>query len=165
MGRFKIIYFLFLFISVAFHSAWAGSLIPSLTGAIYPQLKKTDLASLGLGKPLVLSFFSVTCYPCRLEAPVLNELSQDYEKKGVRFIYVNLDDTNLRKRIPAYLKLTKVPFLVFLPSVDQVYERFLVTGLPYLIVYDAQGNEVYRHAGFDPDLKQSLTDTLKKLAP
>ena len=44
------------------------------------------------GEVLVLNFWYGACPPCRVEAPELEELNQQYEGKGVSFLGVNVRD-------------------------------------------------------------------------
>lgn len=45
-----------------------------------------------LGKVTVLNFWFAACAPCRVEAPLLEELHQEFKSKGVQFYGVNLRD-------------------------------------------------------------------------
>ncbi|MBO1267652.1 TlpA family protein disulfide reductase [Arthrobacter cavernae] len=45
-----------------------------------------------LGKVTVLNFWFAACAPCRVEAPVLEELHQEFKAQGVQFFGVNLRD-------------------------------------------------------------------------
>ena len=45
------------------------------------------------GKVVVLNFWYADCPPCRLEAPKLEKLNQQYSSKGVVFLGVNKTDT------------------------------------------------------------------------
>ncbi|BAS10733.1 thiol-disulfide oxidoreductase ResA [Arthrobacter sp. Hiyo4] len=44
------------------------------------------------GKVTVLNFWFAACAPCRVEAPILEELHQDFKDQGVQFFGVNLRD-------------------------------------------------------------------------
>jgi len=44
------------------------------------------------GRPVVLNFWASWCYPCREEAPLLEETWQEYKDRGVVFIGVNIKD-------------------------------------------------------------------------
>lgn len=44
------------------------------------------------GKVTVLNFWFAACAPCRVEAPVLEELHQEFKDQGVQFFGVNLRD-------------------------------------------------------------------------
>jgi thiol-disulfide isomerase/thioredoxin len=45
-----------------------------------------------LGKVTVLNFWFAACAPCRVEAPSLEALHQEFKTKGVQFLGVNLRD-------------------------------------------------------------------------
>jgi thiol-disulfide isomerase/thioredoxin len=45
-----------------------------------------------IGKVTVLNFWFAACAPCRVEAPILEELHQEFKSKGVQFYGVNLRD-------------------------------------------------------------------------
>jgi thiol-disulfide isomerase/thioredoxin len=45
-----------------------------------------------LGKVTVLNFWFAACAPCRVEAPQLEELHQEFKDQGVQFYGVNLRD-------------------------------------------------------------------------
>ncbi|WP_307433096.1 TlpA family protein disulfide reductase [Pseudarthrobacter defluvii] len=44
------------------------------------------------GKVSVLNFWFAACAPCRVEAPLLEELHQEFKDQGVQFFGVNLRD-------------------------------------------------------------------------
>ncbi|MET3901916.1 TlpA disulfide reductase family protein [Paenarthrobacter sp. 4246] len=52
------------------------------------QVKPEDLQ----GKVTVLNFWFAACAPCRIEAPQLEALHQDFKDQGVQFFGVNLRD-------------------------------------------------------------------------
>lgn len=45
------------------------------------------------GEPAVLNFWYAACAPCRIEAPDLQALHEEFEPAGVRFVGVNVRDT------------------------------------------------------------------------
>lgn len=61
-----------------------------LSGTLFTgtTVKPEDL----LGKVTVLNFWFAACAPCRVEAPILEGLHQDFKSKGVQFFGVNLRD-------------------------------------------------------------------------
>ena len=58
-----------------------------------PMMDGTQLTSADLrGKVAVLNFWYAACAPCRLEAPTLESLHQEFTSKGVVFKGVNIRD-------------------------------------------------------------------------
>lgn len=45
------------------------------------------------GEPAVLNFWYAACAPCRIEAPDLQALHEEFEPAGVQFVGVNVRDT------------------------------------------------------------------------
>lgn len=45
------------------------------------------------GEPTVLNYFASWCLPCREEAPLLEQTYREYRDEGVRFVGVNMEDT------------------------------------------------------------------------
>ncbi|NUL46034.1 TlpA family protein disulfide reductase [Cellulosimicrobium funkei] len=46
-----------------------------------------------IGEPVVLNFWYAACAPCRVEAPDLQSLHEEWEPQSVRFVGVNVRDT------------------------------------------------------------------------
>jgi thioredoxin 1 len=77
-----------------------------------------------------------SCIPCKMMAPILKELEQEYEgRAAIIFIDVWEDYSQI--------------------------ERFGIKAIPTQIFYDKQGREVKRHVGFMD--KQSIEAELRKL--
>jgi thioredoxin len=77
----------------------------------------------GLGRPTLIELGSDTCIPCKLMAPILDELKNEYAgSMDVRFLDVhkNLDLT----------------------------AQYRINVIPTQIFYDASGQERFRHEGF-----------------
>ncbi|MFC8038798.1 TlpA family protein disulfide reductase [Paenarthrobacter sp. NPDC057355] len=62
----------------------------ALKGTLFngAEVKPEDL----LGKVTVLNFWFAACAPCRIEAPQLEALNQEFKDQGVQFFGVNLRD-------------------------------------------------------------------------
>lgn len=72
-------------------------------------------------QPVVVDFFATWCGPCRLIAPVLDELSVTYEGK-IKFVKVDIDES------------------------PGVAEKYAITGVPTLLVIK-DGQEADRKVG------------------
>jgi thioredoxin 1 len=88
------------------------------------------------GKVTLVDIGAASCIPCKMMAPILAELKQEYQGRAeVHFVDVRLD--------------------------KKAIDRFKVKGIPSQVFYDRQGKEVYRHLGFMD--KQAIVMVLQKL--
>lgn len=79
-----------------------------------------------------------TCIPCKMMAPILEEVKKEYTGR-VAVIFIDVwDHANAEKA-----------------------KSFKVMSIPTQIFYDRQGREVFRHVGFLD--KESIVATLEKL--
>ena len=86
----------------------------------------------------LLDFGATTCIPCKLMAPILEELKQEYKGRA-EVIFINVyDEANAGKA-----------------------QAFKVMGIPTQIFYDRHGKEVFRHMGFLD--KKSIVAKLEEL--
>jgi thiol-disulfide isomerase/thioredoxin len=101
------------------------------------------------GKVTVLNFWFAACAPCRVEAPILEELHQEFKDQGVQFYGVNLRDEK------ATAEAFEKTFNLTYPSFDDQDGGVLlaVSGLvppgavPTTLVLDKQGRVASRVLG------------------
>jgi len=63
-------------------------------------------------KPAIIDFYATWCGPCKAVAPVLDELSKDYDGK-IDFYKV---DTDAEMELSAAFGIRSVPSLLFIPA-------------------------------------------------
>lgn len=80
-----------------------------ITNANYQEI----LAS---GKPVVIDFWAEWCGPCRMIAPIVEELAAEYEGKVV----VTKCDVDSNDEIAAQYRVRNIPTLVFIKNGEQV---------------------------------------------
>jgi thiol-disulfide isomerase/thioredoxin len=98
--------------------------------------KLSDASVIGKGKPVLLELGSIQCVPCKMMAPVLKELSEQYPQQfTVAFHDVWKDAT--------------------------VGEKYGISVIPTQIFFDKDGKELFRHEGFFP--KEGILSKWKEL--
>lgn len=102
---------------------------------------KTLQERIAKGEPLLVDFWAPWCGPCRMLAPILEELSKSSEYQGkLNFGKINTDEY------------------------QEVAGKNDIQGIPCLILFH-KGGEVDRIVGYlpKPQLKAKIDELLKKL--
>ncbi len=104
------------------------------------------------GKDAVLLFFwSFFCGPCREEMPMINQMTKEYEGKGLQVIGVNLDGMEMKKAIDKFVASEKLVFrIVFDELVGDsflVADPYGVAGTPATFIIDKKGNVAFTALG------------------
>ena len=118
-----------------------------IQGALFSGAKVTPADF--QGKVSILNFWFAGCAPCRVEAPILEELHQEFKDQGVQFFGVNLRDE--KPTAEAFEKTFNLTY----PSFDDKDGGVLlsVSGLvppgavPTTLVLDKQGRVASRVLG------------------
>ncbi len=118
-----------------------------IQGALFSGAKVTPADF--QGKVSILNFWFAACAPCRVEAPILEELHQEFKDQGVQFFGVNLRDE--KPTAEAFEKTFNLTY----PSFDDKDGSVLlsVSGLvppgavPTTLVLDKQGRVASRVLG------------------
>jgi cytochrome c biogenesis protein CcmG/thiol:disulfide interchange protein DsbE len=98
--------------------------------------------------PVVVSFWATWCKPCLRELPHLARLQEQYDGR-LTVAAVNIDDTRSVNKVRPFLKSKSIDLRVPMDTSGDI-RRLLQVGntFPYLILYAADGREVYRHVGY-----------------
>jgi thioredoxin 1 len=66
-------------------------------------------------KPCIIDFYADWCAPCKMVAPVLEELAKEYEGK----LYVYKVDTEAEQELASIFGIRSIPSLLFVPMDGQ----------------------------------------------
>ncbi len=99
--------------------------------------------------PVLISFWALWCGPCLKELPHLDALAAEYAGE-LTVLSVNADSPRSVHKVPSYVATKGYDNLtVVLDTSGDVQRKMQVPGtLPFLVLLDAQGHEIYRHVGY-----------------
>lgn len=95
----------------------AEGLVKHLTKAeflqkVYNYEKNPDAWKYEGDKPAIVDFYATWCGPCKMIAPVLEELAKEYEGK----IVIYKIDTDKEKELASAFGIRSIPTLLFIPK-------------------------------------------------
>jgi thioredoxin len=65
-------------------------------------------------KPAIIDFYADWCAPCKMIAPILEELATEYEGR----IYIYKVNTDKERALAAAFSIRSIPYLLFIPMDD-----------------------------------------------
>jgi len=105
--------------------------------------KEFHLASCCDKDAVLLFFWSFFCGPCREEMPMINQMTRDFNGKGLQVIGVNLDGREMKKAIDKFVVNEKVGFRIVFDELSgdafQVADPYGVAGTPAIFLIDRKG--------------------------
>ncbi len=105
---------------------------PATKPASTPQPVKTEAQPAQL--PKLWDFFAVWCPPCKQQAPIIEELAEEYKGK-IEILSIDTDKNT------------------------ELARKFQIQAIPTLVFLDAEGRELSRRVGFFP--KDSIVARFK----
>ncbi len=114
--------------------------------------------------PVVVSFWATWCKPCLKEMPHLNRFAGEYEDR-VTFLAVNTDNSKSVAKVTPFLSAKGYRNLIVpLDTGAELASQLQVSGIvPFLIVYDDLGREIYRHVGYKEGDEEELQHEIENL--
>lgn len=136
----------------------AVSLVPLAQAKRVPSLEfknlqgATEKIAALRGSVAVINFWATFCVPCREEMPMLSRLTQEYTRKGARFIAISADESpeskKNRTKIDQFLDTQKPAMEIWLGADLDMLERLqLGNVLPATVILDKNGEVISRIIG------------------
>jgi len=131
--------------------------------------KTYDVAAMR-NEVVLVSFGATWCKPCAWELEALEELQQEYAGRGVRFLWVSIenDDQTSNQLLRDYARSLKVTIPVLRDPEKLAFAQFSErVRLPMVVFFDRQGKFVApKHTGMTPqpeDYKKIMRSRLDAL--
>lgn len=90
------------------------------------------------GNPVVMFFGTTWCPACRDEMPFYKDLYEKYARRGLKFLYIDINESS--RRVARFAKENSFPYLVLVDSDGSVANDYSIIGVPTLILVDKKGN-------------------------
>lgn len=117
------------------------------------------------GKPVVVNFWASWCPPCKSEMPDYEKMYQEYGKKGVSFVMINMTDGSRETVAGAqkFLKDNGYTFPAYFDVKQSAAGAYGISAIPDSVFIDKNGTVVNAFTGvIDADtMKTNLEAILK----
>ncbi|HQT97770.1 MAG TPA: TlpA disulfide reductase family protein [Thermodesulfobacteriota bacterium] len=121
--------------------------------------RKIDFAQFKGKKVVLLDFWSIYCASCIEEMPRLVEIHNEFSKKGLQVIGVNLDSFGTHRVVRFMQGMeNKITFPVVIDKTRQIATSFSAMVLPTTLVIDVSGKIRFYHVGYKPGDEKKLRD-------
>ena len=133
-----------------------GDPAPTFSGLTVDN-QKIDFAQLKGKKVVLLDFWSIYCASCIEEMPRLVEINNEFSKKGLQVIGVNLDSFGTHRVVKFMQGMeNKITFPVVIDKTRQIATSFNAMVLPTTLLIDASGKIRFYHVGYRPGDEKHL---------
>ena len=101
------------------------------------------------GQPVIIIFWATWCHHT---VDGLSEIANYYEEwqeeTGVKIIAISTDDSRSSAKVKSFVQSRGWEFDVYLDPNGNMTRSLNVTGAPFILLYDGDFNEEWRHATF-----------------
>ena len=111
------------------------------------------------GSVVLVDFWASWCGPCRVEAPTLVQVYDEYREKGVEFVGVGIWERPAEAE--TFIEEFGVPYPTGLDIPGDILVEYGVRGIPEKYFVDADGRLVAKFTG--PSGEDDLRETLDRL--
>ena len=128
------------------------------------QGKIVSMRSVAKGKPMIISYWSITCKPCIQELNAINDALADWRKEAdLEVVAVSVDDARLKASAKAVASSRGWEFICLFDENQELKRAMNVSLTPQAFVVDGEGNIIYSHSGYTPGSEEELFDKIVEL--
>lgn len=114
------------------------------------------------GRAAVIAFWGVACGACRIEAPHLTALYDEFRDKGLVVVAVNGYDES-KAEVDKYVRDKSLTHPIALMGRKVAEEKYTVASYPVTYLVDRKGTIVDYHLGFEPGDEKLLAKSIGRL--
>jgi thiol-disulfide isomerase/thioredoxin len=117
-------------------------------------------ARTNLKAPIVFSFFTTSCIPCRKEIPYLHTLQENYP--NIKVFLVNVGEEP--DHISNYIKSMGFTLPVLLDRYGKISEKYFAKVTPTLVTINVDGTVGFYKQGYSAADNQTIKQAFERLA-
>ena len=115
------------------------------------------------GKPFIVSFFATWCMPCVKEMTAVSRVYDTWKSEsGIKYFAISTDQPQTAGKVQPWIESKGFKFDVLLDSEAELARHYGVQSIPYILVFDGDGNLVYKHTGYRDGDENALYEEVKK---
>jgi len=115
------------------------------------------------GKPFIVSFFATWCMPCIKEMTAVAKVYDTWKNEsGVKYYAISTDQPQTASKVQPWIESKGFKFDVLLDSNAELARHFGVQSIPFILVFDGDGNLVHKHTGYKDGDENALYEVVKK---
>ena len=99
---------------------------------------KTFKLSSQRGNPVIIFFGATWCPACRGEMPHYKALYDKYAQRGLKFLYIDINEST--RKVARFARENSFPFIVLVDLDGSVANDYNLIGVPTLFLLDKEGN-------------------------
>jgi len=135
---------------------------PPLQFSLPDETGKQHKISDWQGKILIINFWATWCPPCLKEIPEFIELQKEFDKKGVQFIGIAVEDV---QSVKEYLETININYPILIGGEKAIVLSHqlgnIVNAVPFTLIVNQQGQIIHRQPG---ELsKEKIRETIEPL--
>lgn len=104
------------------------------------------------GRVVLIDFWASWCAPCKKSFPALDELSHEFQSRGLAVLAVNLDER--RKDADQFLAAHPHTMMVLFDPSGAAPKAFGVQGMPTSFLIDRSGKIRFTHMGYSGNVAE-----------
>jgi cytochrome c biogenesis protein CcmG/thiol:disulfide interchange protein DsbE len=114
--------------------------------------------------PVVINFWATWCKPCLKEMPHMNRLAGEFAGQ-VTFLAINADASKAVAKVAPFIQAKGYDNLIVPLDTGAEVQQLLQVGgiLPFTVIFDGQGREIYRHIGYKEGDEEELKHEIETL--
>ncbi|MDE6165642.1 MAG: TlpA family protein disulfide reductase [Muribaculaceae bacterium] len=145
--------------------------IPSAQAAL-PSVKLKDLkgrvvdtATLNNGnKPMIISFFSGGCKPCKRELNAINEVYDDWrDETGVKLVAISIDKAQDASKVKPFVDAEGWDYDILLDPNSDFMRAMGIQKIPHLLIIDGNGKIVESRSGYTDGSESHIIEKLRSI--